>query len=125
MATRRRGEPVKRKILLVSHLPLTRQMEEQHQRDIQRNAEIRIGRANIQREENLRHEAEWREDIKGKVFNQLQQEKDNELKRELQMANRELVMVRRAALQQQLSLDYQQYRHDLNCRGTTFYMQRL
>ncbi|XP_030043794.1 cilia- and flagella-associated protein 141 [Microcaecilia unicolor] len=106
-------------------MSLARKMLQEQKRYTKRTEEIRIGKAENKRFEKLLHEAQWKEDIKDVVYNQIQQKKDQQLKHELQMTNREMVMVRRAALQQLLSLDYQQHRHDLNCMGTTFYVQRL
>uniref|UniRef100_A0A8C5Q9A4 Chromosome 1 open reading frame 43 n=1 Tax=Leptobrachium leishanense TaxID=445787 RepID=A0A8C5Q9A4_9ANUR len=47
------------------------------------------------------------------------------MRQEIMMANKELVMVRRAALQRLLQEEYRQYSEELSRQGRCFYIQRL
>uniref|UniRef100_V9LIL5 Uncharacterized protein n=1 Tax=Callorhinchus milii TaxID=7868 RepID=V9LIL5_CALMI len=48
-----------------------------------------------------------------------------EVQYEVEMSNRELVMIRRAALKLQLEAEYCQYEAELHNLGKTFYKERL
>ncbi|XP_053122184.1 cilia- and flagella-associated protein 141 isoform X2 [Hemicordylus capensis] len=48
-----------------------------------------------------------------------------EMKEELHFANKQLIMVRRAALRHLLSFEHLQYQLELNHLGKSFYVERL
>ncbi|XP_062049621.1 cilia- and flagella-associated protein 141 [Lepus europaeus] len=48
-----------------------------------------------------------------------------EVARELALANKQLLMVRQAALHQLFEKEYQQYQQELNQMGKAFYVERL
>ncbi|XP_029437857.1 uncharacterized protein C1orf189 homolog [Rhinatrema bivittatum] len=98
---------------------------EEQKHEAKRKEQIRTGKLEIKRYEKLMEEATWREDVTCTIASRVQNTRAQILANELQKSNKELVMVRKAALQEQLSLDYQQQQKELNRMGIAVYRQRL
>ncbi|XP_063802850.1 cilia- and flagella-associated protein 141 isoform X2 [Pseudophryne corroboree] len=67
----------------------------------------------------------WKEDARGTIASRIQRRQSALVRQELKMANKELVLVRRAALQRLLQDEHRQYQEELIRLGKTFFGQRL
>ncbi|XP_073422735.1 cilia- and flagella-associated protein 141 [Dendrobates tinctorius] len=88
--------------------------------EILKNKEIEL-----ERQRSLQDMYEWKEDTRGVNAARIQKRQNIQKQQEIQMANKELVMLRRAALQGLLENEYLHYRQELNHVGKTLYVQRL
>ncbi|XP_077148863.1 cilia- and flagella-associated protein 141 isoform X2 [Ranitomeya variabilis] len=68
---------------------------------------------------------EWKEDTRGVNAARIQKRQNIQKQQEIQLANKELVMLRRAALRCLFEEEYLQYQQELNFIGKTLYVQRL
>ncbi|XP_068107550.1 cilia- and flagella-associated protein 141 [Hyperolius riggenbachi] len=91
----------------------------------QRNDLLRTAEKQLHREQAERFMHDWKEDAQGVIAGRVQKNHNAQVRQEVQMANKELVLVRRAALHHQLQEECQQYQEELNRLGKTFYVQRL
>ncbi|KAH0627147.1 hypothetical protein JD844_002576 [Phrynosoma platyrhinos] len=60
-----------------------------------------------------------------RCFERARKRQQAEMKEELHYANKQLIMVRRAALRHLLSIEHLQYQLELNHLGKSFYAERL
>ncbi|XP_073493699.1 cilia- and flagella-associated protein 141 [Phyllobates terribilis] len=73
----------------------------------------------------LKYMYEWKEDTRGVSAARIQKRQNIQQKQEIQMANKELVMLRRTALRCLLQEEHLHYQHELNRVGKSLYVQRL
>ncbi|XP_040268425.1 uncharacterized protein C1orf189 homolog [Bufo bufo] len=91
----------------------------------QRDDLLRIAETEVKRQQSLRFLYEWKEDSRRVINTRIQQHHNAQKKREIQMANKELIIMRRAALRCLLEEEYLQYQEELRRMGKTFHVQRL
>ncbi|XP_069507810.1 cilia- and flagella-associated protein 141 [Ambystoma mexicanum] len=87
--------------------------------------EIFIRKKEIKRDEDLYQMMRWREDAEAHNDAKVQKRHRMDMKKETGQLNKELVMVRQAALQNLLECEHQQYQEELNRMGKSFYVQRM
>ncbi|XP_063802849.1 cilia- and flagella-associated protein 141 isoform X1 [Pseudophryne corroboree] len=98
----------------------------QHTKSVtQRNDLLRVAEMELQREQALNIHNAWKEDARGTIASRIQRRQSALVRQELKMANKELVLVRRAALQRLLQDEHRQYQEELIRLGKTFFGQRL
>ncbi|XP_069806304.1 cilia- and flagella-associated protein 141 [Dendropsophus ebraccatus] len=90
----------------------------------QRDDLLRMEEMEVKRQRSLRFLYEWKEDSRGVSAARIQKHHNTQKKQEVQMANKELIMVRRAALRCLLQDEYLQYQEELARMGKTFYVDR-
>ncbi|XP_066461989.1 cilia- and flagella-associated protein 141 [Eleutherodactylus coqui] len=91
-----------------------------HKEDLLNCAEMAL-----KRQQDLQLLHEWKEDSRGVTAARNRNHHNAQKKEEVQMANKELVMIRRVSLRCLLEEEYLQYQEELNRMGKTFYVQRL
>ncbi|XP_056402421.1 cilia- and flagella-associated protein 141 [Hyla sarda] len=91
----------------------------------QRDELLRMAEMDIKRQHYLRFLHEWKEDSRGVSAARIQRHHNTQRAQELQMANKELIMVRRAALRCLLEDEHLQYQAELHRMGKAFYVDRL
>ncbi|KAM4012941.1 cilia- and flagella-associated protein 141 isoform 1-T2 [Anomaloglossus baeobatrachus] len=79
----------------------------------------------LERQRSLQYMCDWKEDARGVSAARHQQRQDTQQQQEVQMAKKELVMLRRAALRCLFEEEFLQYQEALQRLGKTFYVQRL
>ncbi|XP_069601706.1 cilia- and flagella-associated protein 141 [Ranitomeya imitator] len=79
----------------------------------------------LERQRSLQDMYEWKVDTRGVNAARIQKRQNIQKQQEIQLANKELVMLRRAALRCLFEEEYLQYQQELNFIGKTLYVQRL
>ncbi|KAJ1080986.1 hypothetical protein NDU88_001173 [Pleurodeles waltl] len=90
-----------------------------------RTQQIFVAERDINRNQELTKLMTWREDDEARVDARVQKRHRTDMKKEVGLVNKELLMVRQAALQNLLQCEYLQYQEELNRMGKTFYVQRI
>ncbi|KAM3909845.1 cilia- and flagella-associated protein 141 [Leptodactylus fuscus] len=91
----------------------------------QREDLLRMAETEINRERSLQLLNEWKEDCQGITAARTEKVHNIQKKEEIRMANKELIIVRRAALRCLLEHEYLQYQQELSRMGRAFFVQRL
>ncbi|XP_075047872.1 cilia- and flagella-associated protein 141 [Mixophyes fleayi] len=91
----------------------------------QREDLLQLAEMERQRERGVSILNAWKEDAGGSISARIQRHRGAQMRQELRMANKELVLVRRAALQRLLQEEQRQYQEELNRLGRAFYVQKM
>lgn len=98
----------------------------QAQKDFnKRTQQIFIAQRDIKSNQELTKLMSWREDDEARMDARVQKRHRVDMKKEVGLLNKELLMVRQAALQNLLQCEYLQHQEELNRMGKAFYVQRI
>ncbi|XP_078527234.1 cilia- and flagella-associated protein 141 isoform X2 [Lissotriton helveticus] len=90
-----------------------------------RTEQIFVAQREIKSYQELNKLMSWREDDEARMDVRIQKRHRVDKKKEVGLLNKELLMVRQAALRSLLQCEYLQYQEELNRLGKAFYVQRI
>ncbi|XP_075464097.1 cilia- and flagella-associated protein 141 [Ascaphus truei] len=94
-------------------------------RTTRKNEHFRVAKEEIQRKQKREFLYGWTEDVGGIHFARARKQQQIQMRQERNMANKAIVLVRRAALQKLLQDEHRHYQEELNRLGKSFYVERL
>ncbi|XP_013411377.1 uncharacterized protein C1orf189 homolog [Lingula anatina] len=98
----------------------------QRQQERIKNDELMAAREKtVKLESEVNQRADWDEGLEAASERKRIKHSIESMQGELLLAHKATISVRREALKQQLKKDYEQYQHELNMMGKTFYVQRI